>query len=247
MARLLIGTSGWVYRSWKGPFYPDTLPSRRYLEYYARTFPTAEINTSFYHLPRPATCAAWAEQVPPAFVFSIKVSRYLTHMKRLLDPEEPWQRFMESALQLGDRLGPILLQFPPSFRKNTSRLENFFKMATSAPSRSTALQLVCEFRHDSWLGTEVYRLLDHYKVAWCIADGPRYPRKDLVTGTFAYIRYHGRSQMFASNYTDEELKSEAKLIRRYLRKGVDVYVYFNNDAMGYAVNNAQRLSELIKK
>ena len=117
MARLFIGTSGWVYRSWKGPFYPDTLPSRRYLEFYAQEFDTTEINSSFYHLPRPQTFTNWAAHVPSNFIFSVKASRYLTHMKRLLDPVDPWKRFIESAIQLGERLGPILLQFPPSFKR----------------------------------------------------------------------------------------------------------------------------------
>ena len=197
MARLFIGTSGWVYRSWKGPFYPDTLPGRRYLEFYAQEFDTTEINSSFYHLPRPQTFTNWAAHVPSNFIFSVKASRYLTHMKRLLDPVDPWERFIESAIQLGERLGPILLQFPPSFKKNADRLETFFNMTTSVEPRPTPLKLVCEFRHESWLSSDIYRLLNRHAVAWCIADGPKYPRKDLVTADFAYIRYHGRSLIFA--------------------------------------------------
>jgi uncharacterized protein YecE (DUF72 family) len=245
MAHLHIGTSGWVYRSWKGPFYPDTLPSRRYLAFYAQEFRTAEINTSFYHLPRATTFTNWAEQVPENFIFAVKASRFLTHIKRLLDPEEPWQRFVDSAVNLGARLGPILLQFPPSFRINVPRLEAFFKVAKSVRPRQAPLTLVCEFRHESWFHPDIYRLLNRYQVAWCIADGAKYPRKDLVTTDFAYIRYHGRSKMFASNYSKAVLLKEARLIQQYLRDGLDVFVYFNNDANGNAVRNARLLKRLL--
>jgi uncharacterized protein YecE (DUF72 family) len=244
MAQLHIGTSGWVYRSWKGPFYPETLPTRRYLEFYAQEFGTTEINSSFYHLPLPTTFTNWAKQVPEDFVFAVKASRFLTHIKRLLDPEEPWQRFVENAVNLGDRLGPILLQFPPSFKLNAPRLEAFLNVATSVKAHPT-FRLVCEFRHESWFSDEIYRLLTHYQAAWCIADGAKYPRKDLVTTDFAYIRYHGRSKMFASNYSKAVLLKEAKLIRRYLRDGLDVFVYFNNDAKGNAVRNARLLKRLV--
>jgi uncharacterized protein YecE (DUF72 family) len=245
MAHLHIGTSGWVYRSWKGPFYPDTLPSRRYLAFYAQEFSTTEINSSFYHLPRFTTFTNWAEQVPEDFIFAVKASRFLTHTKRLLDPEEPWQRFVESAVNLGSHLGPILLQFPPSFTINAPRLEAFFKLAKTVKPRSFALRLVCEFRHESWFHPDIYRLLNRYRVAWCIADGAKYSRKDLVTTDFAYIRYHGRSKMFASNYSKAMLLKEARLIRQYLRDGLDTFVYFNNDAHANAVRNAKLLKRLL--
>jgi uncharacterized protein YecE (DUF72 family) len=244
-ARLLIGTSGWVYRSWKGRFYPDDLPGRRYLEYYAREFSTTEINSSFYHLPRPQTYANWAKQVSGDFVFAVKASRFLTHIKRLVDPEEAWHRFVHNALELGDRLGPILLQFPPGFQKNEARLSAFLEIAQEA-APPTPLQLVCEFRHESWFTDEIYRLLGRHKAAWCIADGAKYPRKDLITADFAYIRYHGRSRMFASNYSKAILTKEARLIKRYLRDGLDVFAYFNNDAEGYAIKNARTLKTLLQ-
>lgn len=245
MAHLHIGTSGWVYRSWKGPFYPDKLPSRRYLAFYAQEFSTTEINSSFYHLPRFTTFTNWAEQVPEDFIFAVKASRFLTHTKRLLDPEEPWQRFVESAVNLGSHLGPILLQFPPSFTINAPRLEAFFKLAKTVKPCSFPLRLVCEFRHESWFHPDIYRLLNRYRVAWCIADGAKYSRKDLVTTDFAYIRYHGRSKMFASNYSKAMLLKEARLIRQYLRDGLDTFVYFNNDAHANAVRNAKLLKRLL--
>ena len=246
MARLLIGTSGWVYRSWKGPFYPEDLPSRRYLEFDAGEFSTTEINSSFYHLPRPDTYVNWGRQVPPDFVFAVKASRFLTHIKRLIDPQEPWQRFLAGAVKLARHLGPILLQFPPGFRKDVPRLSAFLKIAhQSRPPRSRP-RLVFEFRHESWFSDEVYAVLKRHKAAWCIADGAKYPRKDLVTADFAYIRYHGRSQMFASSYSRAELTKEARLIKGYLQDGHDVFAYFNNDAKGYAVKNARMLRKLLE-
>ena len=175
----------------------------------------------------------------------MKASRFLTHIKRLLDPEEPWQRFVDSAVNLGHHLGPILLQFPPSFTINATRLDSFLRVATSGQAGASTLRLVCEFRHASWFSDEIYRLLNRYQVGWCIADGVKYPRKDLVTTDFAYLRYHGRSKMFASNYSKPVLLKEARLIRRYLAEGLNVFVYFNNDANANAVRNARLLKRLL--
>jgi len=242
MARILIGTSGWTYPSWRGTFYPEDLPSRRYLEFYAQEFPTTEVNYSFYHLPKPETYAKWAAQVPKGFVFSVKASRLITHTKRLKDVEEPWETFVGNARSLGAHLGPILLQFPPSFRCNLGRLATFLKMAGSSRVR-----LVFEFRHASWFVEEVYRLLSRHEAALCIADSPGYPRRDVLTAEFTYLRFHGRTQLFASRYSTAELAEEARKIRRYLRGGIDVYAYFNNDAQGYAVENARMLRRLLER
>lgn len=236
MPRLLIGTSGWTYPSWRGRFYPEDLPSRRYLEFYAREFPTAEVNYSFYHLPKPETYAKWAAQVPEGFLFSVKASRLITHTKRLQDVEEPWETFVRNARSLGPHLGPILLQFPASFRCDLDRLEAFLRAAGSPD-----LRLVFEFRHESWLVEEVYRLLSRHHAAVCIADSPGYPRRDVLTAEFAYLRFHGRTELFASRYSAAELAEEARKIRRYLRDGLDVFVYFNNDAEGHAIGNARTL------
>ena len=247
MARFLIGTSGWTYPSWRGPFYPEDLPSRRYLEYYAREFPTAEVNYSFYHLPRPQTYANWAKQVPDSFVFALKASRLITHTKRLLEIEEAWHTFVERALALGPHLGPILLQFPASFQRERSRLKRFLEMAQDVTADAPSLRLVFEFRHDSWFVEEIYRLLKCYGAALCIADSPDYPRRDVLTTDFAYYRFHGRTQLFASRYTKAELTQEVRRMKQYLRDGIDVYVYFNNDARGHAVKNARTLRTLLEK
>ena len=245
MARIFIGTSGWTYASWKGAFYPHDLPSRRYLEFYAREFPTTEVNYSFYHLPRPQTYANWAGQVPKGFVFAVKASRFITHITRLLAVEEAWSRFVQPALALGSRLGPILLQFPASFRQDEGRLADFLKLAQAVGPDEGTLRLVCEFRHESWFRDAIYRLLEHHGVALCIADSPAYPRVDVLTADFTYVRFHGRMALFASSYSKATLAREARKMKRFLKQGVDVYAYFNNDARGHAVENARTLREIL--
>jgi uncharacterized protein YecE (DUF72 family) len=243
--RLWMGTSGWTYASWRGTYYPDDLPSRRYLEFYSREFPTTEVNYSFYHLPRPQTYANWAEQVPKEFLFAVKASRFITHTKRLSGVEDAWRTFVENARSLGDHLGPILLQFPASFPKSQDRLTAFLEMAQEAISDQSQCRLVFEFRHESWFTHDVYRLLKQHGAALCNADSPRYPRKDVLTADWVYVRYHGRSHLFASSYTKDELAKEARVLRQYVRDGIEVFVYFNNDAQGYAVENARTLRQLL--
>jgi uncharacterized protein YecE (DUF72 family) len=245
LARILIGTSGWTYASWKGTFYPEDLPRKRYLEFYAREFPTTEVNYSFYHLPKRETYTNWAKQVPSGFVFAVKASRLITHTKRLLGVGEPWQTFVQHALALGSHLGPVLLQFPPSMRRDEGRLADFLERAQAVVPDGRALRLVFEFRHETWFTDATYRLLEQHGAALCIADSPGYPRQDICTADFAYFRYHGRSELFASGYSDAELRVEAGQIKRFIREGADVYAYFNNDVRGHAVANARVLTRLL--
>lgn len=245
MARLLIGTSGWTYSSWRGTFYPEDLPSRDYLEFYSREFESTEVNYSFYHLPRLSTYEKWAAQVPDEFIFALKASRFITHVKRLVDVKEPWSTFVQNSLALGSHLGPVLLQFPASFRCDRPKLAAFIKNAQQPAPKSRPVRLVFEFRHESWFSEETYTLLRKHNAALCIADSPRYPRRDVSTADFVYLRFHGRTDLFASKYTDTELAEEARQIRRYLRDGRDVYVYFNNEAFGHAIANARTLNHLV--
>lgn len=201
-----IGTSGWTYPSWRGVFYLDNLPSRDYLAFYAQEFATTEVNYSFYHLPKPETYAKWAGQVPAGFLFSLKASRLITHIKRLSGVAEPWRLFVERARGLGPRLGPILLQFPPSLRKDRARLERFLNLAGRDAGKAASIRLVFEFRHESWFTEEIYRLLRRHGAALCIADSPRYPRRDVLTAEFTYLRFHGRTELFASKYSHAELQ-----------------------------------------
>lgn len=198
MAHLLIGTSGWTYSSWNGVFYPEDLPSRHYLEFYSRKFATTEVNYSFYHLPRPSTYEKWSAQVPEHFIFALKASRFITHINRLAGVKEAWTTFVQNALALGPHLGPVLLQFPPSFRCDQPRLATFLRSAQRPAATSDPLRLVFEFRHESWFAEEIYALLRKHNAALCIADSPRYPRRDDVTADFVYFRFHGRTDLFAS-------------------------------------------------
>jgi len=249
--KLYIGTSGWIYSHWDGVFYPEDLPAKDKLKYFSKHFKTAEINYSFYHLPRPSTYENWYQQTPKDFIFAVKASRFITHIKRLKGIKAAWQTFLENALHLKEKLGPILFQFPPSFKasaENTKRLEEFLKILRGPTSQggrtSKNLNFAFEFRHKTWCDKEIYKLLKKYKAAWVIADSPRYPRADVVTCDLAYIRMHGSKVMFSSNYTKKELKNLAQKIKRWL-KSSDVYVYFNNDAMGYAVENARTLKSIL--
>lgn len=241
-SKLFIGTSGWNYAHWRERFYPQKLASAKYLEFYAREFNTAEVNYSFYRLPKPETYQKWSDTVNEQFSFAVKASRYITHARRLTNCEEPWQRFVENALHLGPHLGPILLQFPESFVRDDARLKAFFNVVRD---HSRDLRIVCEFRHLSWFDDQVFELLRKYKIALCEADSPRYPRENVVTADFVYYRYHGRKQLFASKYTKKELDEEAAILKRFLAKDIDVFVYFNNDANAYAVENARVLRDLI--
>lgn len=245
--KLFVGTSGWVYGHWEGIFYPEDLPSKDKLKYFSQHFKTAEINYSFYHLPRPATYQNWYSQVPADFVFAVKASRFITHIKRLQGVKEAWKQFLENALSLKEKLGPILFQFPPSFRANQSeinRLEDFLKLITKSTLPGFVVRCAFEFRHKSWCDKKIYNLLKKYNVAWVIADSPRYPKAEVVTADFVYIRMHGSQILFASKYTDKELKNLAEKIKKWLKQELDVYCYFNNDAYGYAVENAKGLLKL---
>ena len=245
MAHLFVGTSGWTYTRWKGIFYPEDLPSRHYLEFYSRKFDSTEVNYSFYHLPRPSTYDKWVGQVPEEFLFAVKASRFITHVKRLAGVDDAWRTFVENARTLRGHLGPILLQLPPSFRCDRTKLAAFLKITHASSQNLRALRLTVEFRHESWFTEEIYAVLRCHNVACCIADSPGYPRRDVATANFVCQRFHGRTHLFASKYTKGELTEEAKRIREHLREGRDVFAYFNNDAKGHAVENARTLRQLV--
>ncbi len=250
--KVYIGTSGWVYSHWVGPFYPEDLPLKHKLKYFSQHFKTAEINYSFYHLPRPSTYRKWYSETPEYFLFAVKASRFITHIKRLKGVKTAWKKFLNNALNLKEKLGPILFQFPPSFQatsENIQRLENFLKLITKSGSLFHTLHFLkyaFEFRHQSWCDKKIYRLLRKYNIAWVIADSPDYPRAAAITAGFIYIRMHGSRVLFTSNYTKKELSFLAGEIKQWLKQREDVYVYFNNDALGYAVENAKILKQLIR-
>lgn len=252
MAKLFIGTSGWIYGHWDGVFYPEDLKSKDKLKYFSQHFKTTEVNYSFYHLPRASTYQNWYKQTPKDFLFAVKASRFITHIKRLKGVRKAWKIFLDNALNLKEKLGPILFQFPPSFEateENINRLEGFLRLISVNQRldqrKSAKIRFAFEFRHKTWCDKKIYNLLKKYKVAWVIADSPRYPKAEVVTAGFVYIRMHGSKILFSSKYTKKELQDLAKKIKKW-QKTADVYVYFNNDAYGYALENAKQLLELCR-
>ena len=243
--KLFIGTSGWVYGHWTGIFYPEDLPSKDKLKYFSQHFKTVEINYSFYHLPRPSTYQNWHSQTPADFIFAAKASRFITHIKRLKGVKVAWKTFLKNALYLKEKLGPILFQFPPSFRATEENIKRLEKFLTILRVTTKNLKYAFEFRHKNWCDKKIYDLLKKYNTAWVIADSPSYPKTEEVTADFVYIRMHGSKVMFSSNYTKKELQDLAQKIKKWLKTG-NVYVYFNNDAYGYAIENAKELIKLCK-
>ncbi len=234
-----IGTSGWVYPHWRGPFYPQELPQAHWFAYYAARLETVEINNTFYRLPQAATFRQWSEQAPSGFVYALKASRYLTHMKKLKDAAEPLARFMERARELRAHLGPILYQLPPNWHQDLARLEAFLRLLPAGVLHAF------EFRHPSWFSEEALALLDHYGAGFCIMDlaGVETPLR--ATGHLAYVRLHGAGRAYQGSYPEKALAAWAAQVRTFLADGRPVYVYFNNDAHGNAVQNALRLKELL--
>ena len=239
MSRLYCGTSGWNYPHWRILFYPKGVPQSKWLSYYSERFDTVEINNSFYRLPAEETFRAWHDESSDGFTFAVKASRYLTHMKKLKDPEDPLDNVLSHSAALGEKRGPILYQLPPYWHVNLERLESFLKLLP------TELRHVLEFRDDSWHCEEVWSLLLKYCAGYCIMDAPGLPLHLKMTSDFSYIRMHSGGVETAGNYTDEHLDIWAHRVEDLLRQG-DVYVYFNNDYRGYAVRNALKLKELIE-
>jgi len=246
-----VGTSGWDYAGgvWDA-LYPPTLPRRERLAAYARAFASVELNYPFYRLPRPSTYAGWAARTPEGFRFALKLSRFVTHVKRLHGTKRALRAFVANALALGPKLGPILVQLPPSFRADPDRLARFLEAARDVTQalRAPALRLALEPRHQSWLeSSEVLTLLRRHDVALVAAQSSRYPCADpgLRTASFAYLRFHGPGQLFASRYGREALRPFARRIRSWLGEGSDVFAYFNNDVAGYAVEDARALASLV--
>jgi uncharacterized protein YecE (DUF72 family) len=239
MANAHIGTSGWHYKHWRGPYYPASVPPRAMLDYYARDFDTVEVNNSFYRLPPPATFEAWSNAAPANFCFAVKGSRYLTHAKRLMDPEPAIERLMDATRGLGVKRGPILFQLPPKWHCNLERLERFLKALPSGVRYSM------EFRDPSWHNLQVFRLLCKHQVAFCLFELAGFLSPMTVTADFVYVRLHGPGNKYQGDYSPAVLRSWARRIRRWTGQGLDVYLYFDNDQNGYAAQNARDLKQML--
>ncbi|MFI6513806.1 DUF72 domain-containing protein [Streptosporangium sp. NPDC050855] len=234
---MLVGTSGWQYADWRGEFYPSGVPQRLWLERYAETFGTVENNNSFYRLPARETFENWRERTPRTFVMAVKASRFLTHIKRLKDPQEPVERLMAAAGGLGDGLGPILLQLPPTLRADAGLLD---ACLGCFPAH---VRIAVEPRHESWWSDPVRETLAAHGAALCWADRLGRPQTPLWrTADWGYLRFHeGRANPWPS-YGDDALRSWLRRLGETWDDRCDVYVYFNNDPGGAAVRNAVRFA-----
>jgi uncharacterized protein YecE (DUF72 family) len=235
-----IGTSGYHYKHWVGPFYPPKTPPSRMLEYYVRHFDTLELNNSFYRLPAIDAFAAWRDATPRNFVFSVKASRFLTHNKKLKDPENALDNLLPRAEHLGRKLGPMLFQLPPRWRVNVERLEALLKILPREH------RYAFEFRETSWMTNEVLRLLRRYNAAFCIYELAGYHSPCEITADFAYVRLHGPGEnKYQGSYNAARLRQWARRIEQWSRTLKAIYVYFDNDQLGYAARNAMALREMV--
>lgn len=236
--RIWIGTSGWHYKHWIGAFYPPKTRTSGMLAYYVQSFGTVEINNSFYRLPSEKALADWRDSTPPGFLFAMKGSRFLTHMKKLKDAQQGLERFLQRAEILRGKLGPILFQLPPHWEVNRQRLEDFLRLL---PKRH---RYAFEFRNASWNTPAIYELLSAHHAGYCIFHlaGTQSPIE--VTTTFSYVRLHGPGDKYRGNYSKSELQKWARRITKWNGDGCDVYVYFDNDEAGYAAQNALSLSRM---
>jgi uncharacterized protein YecE (DUF72 family) len=233
-----IGTSGWSYKHWRGTFYPEGIKVKDHFRYYREHFNTVEINNTFYHLPKKETFLNWKAEVADDFVYIVKASRYITHMKKLHDPEESTSLFLDHARLLGKKLGAILFQLPPFLKIDTKLLEQFIARLPKSH------RYVFEFRNATWYTNEVYRILEKYNCAFCIYELEGHRSPVIATADFVYVRLHGPGKKYQGSYTSTILLEWAELCRNWLQTK-DVFVYFDNDEKGYAAFNAITLKEMI--
>jgi len=238
-AEIRIGTSGWHYKHWLGNFYPQKLPASKMLAYYYEHFDTVEVNNSFYMLPKFETMHAWRDATPVNFQFAVKASRFLTHNKKLKDPQNALDNFLPRAEALGKKLGPILFQLPPSWRINAERLTEFLE-ALPRYHRYTF-----EFREQSWICDEICQILKQYNAAFCIYDIGGFHSPIQVTADWTYVRLHGPGKKYQGSYSEQVLDEWAERIRNWSANLKAIYVYFDNDQAGYAAQNALTLRKMV--
>ena len=233
-----VGTSGWQYDDWRGVFYPEGLPQREWLRFYSDRFGTVEVNNSFYRLPERATFERWRDETPPGFIVTVKASRFITHLKRLRDPEEPVSLLWERASGLGDRLGPVLFQLPPRFPVEIGRLR---RLLDALPS---GMRPAFEFRDPSWHSHDVFRLLDGAGAALVWPDRPGLGHALPMTAGWLYVRFH-QGTASGPAYRREKLRRWASRIEA--AAAAEAFVYFNNDPTGAAIRNARTMIQLFSE
>ncbi|HVS52359.1 MAG TPA: DUF72 domain-containing protein [Opitutaceae bacterium] len=237
-----IGTSGWVYKEWAGYFYPKGWPKKNEFAYYVRHFPTVEINATFYRLPTPKMVRGWREKSPDGFLFAVKGSRFLTHIKRLKDTGRGLLKYFRRLEPLRDRTGPVLWQLPPTFTKNAETLRRLARFLAKLPRE---YRHAVEFRHPSWMDEETFALLRRHNIANVWISSLKMPADHALTADFAYLRFHGLHGGAYHDYTEAELRPWAEALVHAARKGVPAYVYFNNDLNTRAPLNAHTLMKLV--
>ncbi len=234
-----VGCSGWVYKHWRGIFYPKGLPQRLWFDRYAEEFDTVEINASFYRLPLESTFEGWRLKAPPSFRYAVKVNRFITHMKKLLDCEAEVDRFIGLARPLGEKLGPLLYQLPPSLHLNLDRLDAFLARLPDD------LEQVVEFRHKSWYDEAALAVLDKHGVGFVVHDMKGIVSPRWASGRTAYVRFHGAAGKYWGRYSDEALLEWTDWCLEQSRQGRSVWCYFNNDIHGHAIEDARTLKSMI--
>ncbi|OGU72864.1 MAG: hypothetical protein A2V93_01840 [Ignavibacteria bacterium RBG_16_34_14] len=234
-----IGTSGWNYKHWKVLFYPEDIPQKKWLEFYCQNFRTVELNNTFYRLPEKKTFETWRDNTPDDFIFSVKASRYITHIKKLND-KEPIKEFLKRAKHLNKKLGPILFQLPPGWKFNEDRFNTFLDML---PEK---FQYTFEFRNESWWNEKVIDALKDHNSAFCIFEiaGTLSPKE--VTADFIYVRLHGPDEAYQGSYNDKTLKGWANFFSKIKKEGKEIWCYFDNDQNAYAAHNASKLLEMVE-
>jgi uncharacterized protein YecE (DUF72 family) len=237
---LHIGTSGWYYNHWQGAFYPRDLPKNRFLDYYAGQFRTVEINNSFYRLPDKGTLRKWRDHTPDDFIFTVKASRYITHMKKLKDPEKPLHTLLDALKGLGNKLGPVLFQLPSKWRLNQERFYDFLEALPAG------YRYAFEFRDASWEDEGVLEAMKEIGVSFCIYDlkGRLSPKE--ITTDFIYVRLHGPREAYKGKYDSKFLSGWAGAFTAWLRQGLEIFCYFDNDEAGYAAADAAKLQEMFE-
>ncbi|HVI31951.1 DUF72 domain-containing protein [Phenylobacterium sp.] len=238
MSQLRIGCSGWVYKDWTGPFYPAGTKDRERLEYYATRFDTAEINASFYRLPSEKMVEGWRERAPEGFLYAWKVSRFITHNKKLNDCGDSVALVFGRMAPLAEHYGPALIQLPPQLRRNDERLAGFLKLLPKGRRHTV------EFRHPSWYDPTVFRILSDFDASLCISDHHHAPAPWEVTASWVYVRGHGPGGRYHGRYPDDELAMWAQHIARFRAEGRDVYAYFDNDIKSAAPFDAETLKRI---
>lgn len=235
-----IGTSGFHYKHWKGPFYPEQMPADAMLDFYTQHFDTVELNNSFYRLPSAEAFSAWRDATPANFVFAVKASRFITHHKKLKEPEHALDNLLPRAVHLGKKLGRVLFQLPPKWRVNPECLQNLLAILPSE------IRYGFEFRERSWMSAEIFGILREFNAALYIYELAGYQPPVAITADFTYVRLHGpESGKYQGSYSEQQLSRWARQIESWAKQLKAIYFYFDNDQAGYAATNALRLRDMV--